>query len=210
MAKRQKFPPDMALAKFGLVKQLYERVRERKDKIVDRAANGKAIYGYREVLELSPEDDLETQLIVMEECAHAIYKESKDTVVYLVSADAEKHVAEAFIDGKSVWSVEHRTARALVEDVFRTFPKGKKADIKPPSNPDSMEIKDLQRLIDRKKLEEQKKHLEKYGDRPDFSELPETTAEQRMKEMGQGRPDKDSLYDPKAKFDESQTNVIGG
>lgn len=188
MKEPKLFPPDMALAKYGLVKQLYDRIRDRKDMILERAANGKAIYGYRPLIELNGKaQDIESQCIHIEDTAHAIYH-SKDSVVYLVSPDIGLHVAEAICNGKSIWSDSRRTLGELVQEVYRLFPRDKATKVVPVENPEQMDTAALELLLARRKLDAKKAELAKYGERLDVSSLPEMTSAQRQAEMLDGRP----------------------
>lgn len=198
MARTPKlYPPDGALVKHGLVKQLYQRIRDRKDCIQERVGkNHKAIFGHRPLIELNGDvSDIEDQAIHIEDTAHAIY-ESKDTTVYLVRPELDKVVAEAISnkDGKSIWNGEHATLNGMIEEIYRLFPKNKATQVKATENPDEMNVRQLEQMLARKKLAQRKQELSKYGEREDFSDLPLMTTEQREAEMLDGRPTVDEVH----------------
>lgn len=148
-----RWPPDRLLASTGFVKELYDRIRSKKDRVSKRMANGKPIFDFRLPTQLSglvAKIDDEVRRISDTAIGHY---ESKDCEVFIVLVDEGMACAEAIKDGSHLWSHSAESAEQLIRTIYNLFPAGKETRVTPKNNVDEMTPEELENALKRKKVQ---------------------------------------------------------
>jgi len=154
---------DGKLANRRSVKALFEQIMARRDKIVDRAANGKAIYGARTPVEFTGDpNDWNKQIPLFYDSCLGTYKTDQGAQAYIVITDVYDRrkaakgmptggcVVEVFFEGKSIWTTKESLPAKTLEVLYKTFPKSKPMLFDPDKPILDAEIKDLEEALARK------------------------------------------------------------
>lgn len=150
----KRWPPDKKLAETGYVKQLFDRIMSKKDRVSKRMANGKPIMDYRKPAVLSgKKENIDVEVLKIAESAVGVYK-SKDCEVYVVSADLDFHVAEALRGEEHVWSGRDESLERLLSGIYVLFPKNKASQFKKKVKVTDMNVSELMAELERKKVKE--------------------------------------------------------
>lgn len=160
---KEKQPSEMKLVQQRRIKDLFERIYKRKDRIVERTQRGKAVLGYRVVTQFTGDKGkLDSELRSLEETALGIY-ETKDVTVFVIRVDQDIHVAEALNKetAESLWTAKEQSLKALMLAVYQNFPIDGPMAFNPEKSAREMELKELKEALIRKQaeLEAQEPHV---------------------------------------------------